>query len=86
MSIQHTSGTISAGNNDVTHNITPATQTVAKRDKEQYGNNTAVTKSQLSNFLESKEFQETLTKIVAPQVKKTSKQSNNTISREAGHC
>ena len=69
MSIQNMLGTISAGNNDGIHNIIPSTQMVAKKGTNN-GNNTAVTKSQLSNFLDSKEFQETLAKIVAPQVRK----------------
>ena len=69
MSIQNTSGTISAGNTDGIHNNIPTTQTVAKQGKE-YGNNTTLTRSLLNNFLESREFQETLAKIVAPQVKK----------------
>ena len=76
MTIQNTSGIISTGNKEGTHNIVPSTQTVAKTGKE-HGNNTAVTKSQLSNFLDSKDFQETLARIIAPQV---TKQVNDLIT------
>ena len=77
MSITNTTGTISVDNNHGTHTLVPANNTAAILGKNQGNKNKVVTQSQITNMLESKEFQETLAKIVAPQV---AKQVNDLIT------
>jgi hypothetical protein len=67
MSISNTTGTISVGNTTSTNSLVPLTPTAVNKTNEK-GNHTVVTQSQINNFLESRDFQETLAKIVAPQV------------------
>ena len=68
MSISNTTGSISVGNTNGTHTIVPEHSMVALHGNEK--GNKVVTKSQINSILESKEFQDTLAKIVAPQVAK----------------
>ena len=70
MSIKNTTGTISVDNNNGTHTLVPANNKAAIIGNNNGKNNKVVTASQITNMLESKEFQETLAKIVAPQVAK----------------
>ena len=67
MSISNTTGTISVDNTNGTHSMIPLTNKAANHGNEK-GNNKVVTQSQINNILESREFQDTLAKIVAPQV------------------
>ena len=67
MSISNTTGTISVGNTKGNHTFVPE-NTVAIDGKTK--GNKVVTNSQINSILESKEFQDTLAKIVAPQVAK----------------
>ena len=67
MSITNTTGTISVDNTNGTQTLIPLMMNEYKQRKVN-DNNKVVTQSQISNILESKEFQETLAKIVAPQV------------------
>lgn len=67
MSISNTTGTISLGNTNGNHTfVSDNTAAIEGKNK----GNKIVTKTQINHILESREFQDTLAKIVAPQVAK----------------
>jgi hypothetical protein len=68
MSISNSTGSISVGDSNGKQIITPGTNTAALQGTNK--SNKVVTKSQINSILESREFQDTLAKIVAPQVAK----------------